>query len=130
MSGSIEWAWDRISVIIAETARKQGEWISAVDVSLWHQFFTSDLKEWIAINILSTMDKNLHGEWSSFWAMACHLAWNWRNKEKQEENFIRPINQTQFVRQSIDSYMMADGVIQKGNQLQQTIIQVGWKPPT
>jgi hypothetical protein len=33
----------------------------------------------------------LHGDWSSFWAMVCHLVWSWRKKEKFEEDFIRPI---------------------------------------
>ena len=37
----------------------------------------------------NTMDV---GEWNSFWEIACHMAWSWRNKKKFEENFTRQLS--------------------------------------
>jgi hypothetical protein len=82
-------------------------WISAVDTAVRHQFFTSNLEDLIVINISCKGGISSNEGWSNFWAMACHLAWSWRNKEKHED-FMRPMKQTEFVRQKLHCYTLAD----------------------
>jgi ribonuclease HI len=73
--------------------------------------------------------KNRYNDWSSIWATACHMIWTWRNKEKYDDNFIRPIKQAEVVRQRISSYGLADRIMDKVYHGQQAIVQVGWTPP-
>jgi hypothetical protein len=61
--------------------------------------------------------------------MGCHLAWTWRNKERYDEDFIRPIKQTEVVRQRMDSYRVADRVMQADCQQPRSTVDIGWKPP-
>jgi ribonuclease HI len=107
----------------------QNLWISLVDVSLRYQFFTCDLNDWIAINVGNKGRKSSYDDWSCTWAMACHMVWTWRNKEKYDANFIRPIKQTEVIRQRITCYGLADRIIDNVSQFQQAIIQIGWTPP-
>jgi hypothetical protein len=72
-------------------------WISLVDSSLRYQFFTCDLNDWNAMNLGSKGRKSAYDDWSCMWAMACHMVWTWRNKEKYEDNFFRPIKQAEAV---------------------------------
>jgi hypothetical protein len=92
-------------------------------------FFSSSLNEWIAFNVVNNKGKNLNDDWSSFWALACHLAWTWRNKEKHDDHFIPPVKQVEVIRQRINSYKLVDRVLQHGIQHQQTMVQIGWTPP-
>ncbi|KAK2419102.1 heat shock 70 kDa protein [Trifolium repens] len=61
--------------------------------------------------------------------MGCHLAWTWRNKERFDADFIRPIKQTEVVRQRMENYRVADRVIQAGCQDHRCTVEIGWKPP-
>jgi hypothetical protein len=83
----------------------------------------------IVINISCKGGISSNEGWSNFWAMACHLAWSWRNKEKHED-FMRPMKQTEFVRQKLHCYTLADKAMQPGKPTRQTIIHVSWKPPS
>jgi hypothetical protein len=31
-------------------------------------------------------------DWRNYWVMACHSIWNWKNKEKHNDNYNRPYN--------------------------------------
>jgi hypothetical protein len=85
-------------------------------------FFSSSLNEWIAFNVVNNKGKNLNDDWSNFWALACHLAWTWRNEEKHDDHFIPPIKQVEVIRQRINSYKCVDRVLQQGIQHQQTMV--------
>ncbi|PNX99260.1 hypothetical protein L195_g022524, partial [Trifolium pratense] len=88
--------------VLGDCALTRPLWISAVDTTaMRHQFFTSNLEDWIAINISCKGGTSSNGGWSHFCAMACHLSWLWRNKEKHDEDFMRPMKQTEFVRQKL-----------------------------
>jgi hypothetical protein len=104
-------------------------WLSVVDISVRHQFFSSSLDDWIAMNVVTKNGKNTNDDWSNYWAMACHHAWTWRNKENHDAEFLRPIRQPEFVRQRLKCYSSADRVMQDVVHQQQTIIHVGWNPP-
>jgi hypothetical protein len=60
-------------------------WLSLVDASRRHQFFSSNLHEWIATNVANKGSKNYYDDWSCVWVVACHLVWSWRNKEKYDD---------------------------------------------
>jgi ribonuclease HI len=102
---------------------------SVVDISVRHQFFSSSLDDWIAMNVVTKNGKNTNDDWSNYWAMACHHAWTWRNKENHDAEFLRPIRQPEFVRQRLKCYSSADRVMQDVVHQQKTIIHVGWNPP-
>jgi ribonuclease HI len=104
-------------------------WITVVDSSLRNQFFSCNLQEWISLNVSNRSGISGHEDWSCFWAMGCHLAWIWRNKERYDEDFIRPIKQTEFVRQRLDSYKVADRVMQASCYQPRSTVDIGWKPP-
>jgi hypothetical protein len=104
-------------------------WIIVVDISLSYQFFSCNLQEWISLNVTNRSGNRGHDDWSCFWAMGCHLAWTWRNKERYDEDFIRPIKQTEVVRQRMDSYRVADRVMQADCQQPRSTVDIGWKPP-
>jgi ribonuclease HI len=104
-------------------------WLSVVDASLRHEFFTTNLDEWIEMNVRTNGGKNNYEDWSNYWALACHCAWTWKNKEKYDADFFRPTKQTEFVRQRMKMYKLAGVVMHDGLQQQQAVIHVGWKPP-
>jgi ribonuclease HI len=62
--------------------------------------------------------------------MACHFAWTWRNKEKYDDSFLRPVKQVEVVKNRIVNYRLADKIMQHDSHEQQAIIQIGWSPPT
>jgi hypothetical protein len=72
-------------------------WIGLVDVTLRHQFFNCDINDWIAINVANNGSKSSYDDWSCVWDMACHFAWTWRNKEKYDDSFLRPVKQVEVV---------------------------------
>jgi hypothetical protein len=84
--------------------------------------FSSNLNEWIASNVVNSKGNFLNDDWSSFRALACHLVWTWRNKEKHDDHFIRPTKQVEVIRQRINSYKFVDRVVQQGIQHHQTIV--------
>ncbi|KAK2435125.1 hypothetical protein QL285_020204 [Trifolium repens] len=47
-------------------------WLSLVDASRRHQFFSSNLHEWIATNVANKGSKNYYDDWSFVWVVACH----------------------------------------------------------
>jgi hypothetical protein len=104
-------------------------WLSVVDATLRYEFFTSNLDKWIEMNVRTNGGKINYEDWSNYWALACHCAWTWRNKEKYDADFFRPIKQTEFVRQRMKMYKLAGVVMHDGLQQQQAVIHVGWKPP-
>jgi ribonuclease HI len=101
-----------------------------VDSSLRYQFFTCDLNDWIAMNLGSKGRKSAFDDWSCMWAMACHMVWTWRNKEKYEDNFFRPIKQADAVRQRISCYGLAANIMNDSYQSLQVIRHIGWFPPS
>jgi ribonuclease HI len=115
--------------VLRDCALIQPFWISVVNYSFRYQFFSSSLQDWIAMNVSNVGGNNSNNNWSSFWAIACHLAWTWRNKENHNEDFIRPIKPHEVVRQRIASYMLADKALRVEKPQQQIIVQVGWTPP-
>jgi ribonuclease HI len=100
-----------------------------VDINLRHQFFNCDTNDWIAMNVANRGSKSSHDDWSCVWAMACHLAWTWRNKEKHDDSFVRPIKQVEAVKHRIINYGLADKIMQHDIHEQRAIIQIGWSPP-
>jgi hypothetical protein len=104
-------------------------WICLVDINLRHQFFNCDTNDWIAMNVANRGSKSSHDDWSCVWAMACHLAWTWRNKEKHDDSFVRPIKQVEAVKHRIINYGLADKIMQHDIHEQRAIIQIGWSPP-
>ncbi|MCI30993.1 hypothetical protein A2U01_0052204, partial [Trifolium medium] len=46
--------------------------------------------------------------WKNYWAMACHLAWSWRNKEKHDDAFFRPTLPAEYVMRRLRMYCVAD----------------------
>jgi ribonuclease HI len=104
-------------------------WLSVVDTTMRQQFFTSNLDEWIALNVAWKSGRNNNVDWSCYWAMACHCAWTWRNKENHDADFVRPIKQVEFVRQRLEVYKLADKVIQEVDYQTHTLINIGWVPP-
>jgi hypothetical protein len=44
-------------------------------------FFTSDLAEWIEVNISHNMNNNESIRWATLRASGCHALWQWRNKD-------------------------------------------------
>jgi ribonuclease HI len=82
------------------------------------------------MNVRINGGKINYEDWSNYWALACHCAWTWRNKEKYDADFFRPIKKTEFVRQRMKTYKLAGLVMQDGVQQQQMQIHVGWKPPS
>jgi hypothetical protein len=83
-----------------------------VDVTLRHQFFNCDTNDWIAFNVANKGSKSSYDDWSCVWAMACHFAWTWRNKEKYDDSFLRPVKQVEAVKNRIVNYGLADKIMQ------------------
>jgi hypothetical protein len=44
------------------------------------------------MNLCFEMGRNIEAEWRNYWAMTCHSIWNWKNKEKHNDNYNRPYN--------------------------------------
>jgi hypothetical protein len=54
------------------------------------QFFMVDFHEWIQLNLSSKFGMNNEHDWTSTWATACFLLWQWRNKSMHDEEFVSP----------------------------------------
>jgi hypothetical protein len=62
--------------------------------------------------------------------MTCHFAWTWRNKEKYDDSFLRPVKQVEAIKNRIVNYGLTDKIMQHDIHEQRAIIQIGWSPPT
>lgn len=87
-----------------------------------------ELNEWIDLNINNHLGINKELEWRSVWSIACHLLWQWRNKEIFLEDFARPFEPWRVLVQQCRDYLKASHVnMLLGNGKQLGNIQ--WIPP-
>lgn len=106
-------------------------WNVLVNATARSRFFFDDLQGWIDFNIMSgCLGWDQNSDWSVIWAMTCYLLWSWRNKERHEANFIRPLFPDRVVLQYVDTYQQASErrVVHDGRHYQWT--QVRWTPPS
>ncbi|GAU24377.1 hypothetical protein TSUD_390860 [Trifolium subterraneum] len=101
----------------------------SVDQQSRELFFTSDLQQWIKLNVNGAIGGIGIDNWSSFWAIACHSIWKWYNKEAHDGSFTRPYNPRVVIKNYARDYNIAktaDNIVQVRNNVRQNI---GWIPP-
>ncbi|KAK2399946.1 Polynucleotidyl transferase, ribonuclease H superfamily protein [Trifolium repens] len=104
-------------------------WMRVVPINRRGEFFMSDLKDWIGINLNNT-DNNTNGAlWCDFWALTCYCFWSWKNKEAHDPHFIRPVNAIQHVFKLGGSYREAMHVNQVVSQHVRVASEFGWAVP-
>ncbi|GAU25543.1 hypothetical protein TSUD_259770 [Trifolium subterraneum] len=89
----------------------------------------SGLQEWICFNLNNFVMGICEGTWNVFWAMACYLLWNWRNKELHVEGFLRPNRPVQHVRNMAADYIHAMQNSSIMVNRSQVASRIGWVPP-
>jgi ribonuclease HI len=105
-------------------------WLAAVKDSDRERFFNTNTQQWINSNLNGEIQGDGMVNWPSFWALACHSLWSWRNKEYHNENFLRPSEPIQIIKQRVNDYLLvckADSVIRSGST---SVQHVGWLPPS
>lgn len=80
-------------------------WIHLLKVGARSNFFGSDLDDWIDLNLSSSFGQDEKGFQLELWATACYSLWFWRNKQKHDENFVRPFKLWEFILSNHHRYM-------------------------
>lgn len=65
-------------------------WMNLANVEARDLFFTSNLDQWISLNLSNNLGDDSNLDWSVIWANAYHLLWTWHNKEVHVDDFVRP----------------------------------------
>ncbi|PNX90504.1 ribonuclease H, partial [Trifolium pratense] len=104
-------------------------WLNLVHSNMRRNFFTGNTQQWIEFNLNVDVREQFDVECKSIWAISCHFAWSWRNKEKHEVNFIRPTAPAMVVMNAVRSYVVADRVLHIGKESRKVEKLITWKPP-
>ncbi|PNX88162.1 hypothetical protein L195_g044263 [Trifolium pratense] len=104
-------------------------WLNLVHSNMRRNFCTGYTQQWIDFNLNVDVRGQFDVEWKSIWAISCHFAWSWRNKEKHGLNFIRPIAPTMVVMNVVRNYVVADDVLHIDMESRKVEKLISWKPP-
>ncbi|XP_058759648.1 uncharacterized protein LOC131632954 [Vicia villosa] len=80
-------------------------WTNRVPVKIANEFYNTNLKDWIDLNIMS--GAQVGEDWCNYWAVGCHTLWEWRNKDLHMENFSRPIEEGKVINDRVKDYKAA-----------------------
>lgn len=103
-------------------------WKSIVPSDLMVEFFTSNFKEWIHLNLSYRNARNKW--WSDFWVMANHTLWYWRNLEEHDITFERPYNLICHIFRRKQDYASAIMTKRHCHGEEGSNMFMGWKPLT
>ncbi|GAU35481.1 hypothetical protein TSUD_384360 [Trifolium subterraneum] len=115
--------WKTELHVLRDCPKCIGVWLCSVDQSR-ELFFTSDLQQWIKLNINGAIGGIGIENWSSFWAIACHSIWKRYNKEAHDGSFNRPYNPHVVIKNYARDYNIAktaDNIVQVRNNVRQNI---------
>jgi ribonuclease HI len=104
-------------------------WLNMVRMDMRGQFFAGNILQWIHFNLSNNVGVQQDMKWPNVWAVACHFAWGWRNKEKHDEHYVRPTTPTMFVMRNVHSYMLAEQALQTSRKTLRIEILINWKTP-
>ncbi|GAU46417.1 hypothetical protein TSUD_134470 [Trifolium subterraneum] len=82
-----------------------------VNVDARGPFLNMDMHHWLMLILREEIGWNLNVAWKDLWAQACHSIWYWRNKEKHDDSFERPINPAQHVMINTRNYEVVDSIV-------------------
>ncbi|MCI11142.1 ribonuclease H protein [Trifolium medium] len=104
-------------------------WIHVVLQRMHNIFFSTNLLQWIELNISCKEEISEGVDWNGYWAMACHFLWSWKNKEDHDSNVMRPPAAWNQVRKLAIDFMEArnKNIVMHNTSRRQ--IQVRWNPP-
>lgn len=103
-------------------------WQRLVPDALKSNFFGLAVFDWVRFNLLVKL-KIDDIEWRNYWAAACHHLWHWRNKHVHDEDFVRPMNTSNVVKQFVTEYKKGAGTFDSVMSLNRRVVNVSWKPP-
>ncbi|GAU15126.1 hypothetical protein TSUD_08640 [Trifolium subterraneum] len=104
-------------------------WLNTVHDSDREAFFSADFQQWFDMNLQVNVKGVDVNNWQSYWAIACHALWTWRNKEEHNDMCTRPFNPHMHIMKLMTDYAMVEQVNYNVVPVTRVMGQVGWCPP-
>ncbi|MCI36180.1 ribonuclease H, partial [Trifolium medium] len=76
--------------VLRDCSNSMVVWLNTVQDSDQDAFFSADFQQWLDMNLQGNVKGADLNDWPSYWAIACHALWTWRNKEEHDDTFTRP----------------------------------------
>ncbi|CAJ2653650.1 unnamed protein product [Trifolium pratense] len=116
--------------VLRDCSKSMQVWLNIVHDSSREVFFNADFQQWINMNLHGDIQGVDVNNWQSYWAIACHALWTWRNKEKHDDSFNRPYRPHLVIKQYMTEYEKSSQVDHNVVVLPRVMRQIGWCPPS
>ncbi|MCH81163.1 RNA-directed DNA polymerase (Reverse transcriptase), partial [Trifolium medium] len=74
--------------VLRDCSKSMAVWLNTVHDSDREAFFSVDFQQWLDMNLQGNVKGIDVNNWQSYWAIACHALWTWRNKEEHNIKFV------------------------------------------
>lgn len=105
-------------------------WENVVPNNTLHDLYHYDLQEWITLNLdgTATLCMNFEDDWTNFWAIACHVIWEWHNRDRHDDKFNMSFDMLSAIAARIHQYKVApcNNIVMERNEVERLI---SWSLP-
>ncbi|KAK4275138.1 hypothetical protein QN277_018272 [Acacia crassicarpa] len=97
--------------ILRDCCYAHNMWLKLLKPNYVSQFFSAGLKDWLSMNLMGKLSKDMGLFWNLIFGVAVWMLWKWSNSFAFDPNFVKPRSPESFILHNWRNFSMYEELI-------------------